>query len=99
MGRCDTCKHWEPGDDWTEKAAGMRVCGAIQMREEVERSAHKGFSDDDRWGEGWDVAEAREHAALRAAKAVAVDGSSYHAAVMTTADFGCVLHAPTTGEG
>lgn len=96
MGLCGTCRHWEQGNDWKERAAGMAVCRAIKMRDRVEDSAHEGF---DRWGEGWEVVTARETAALQAAKAVAVDGSSYYAAIMTTADFGCVLHEPTdTGD-
>lgn len=58
------------------------------MRDEVTSDENIGaerFSDD------W---EAKAPAAIKAAKAIAVDGSGYFAAVRCTEEFGCVLHQP-----
>jgi len=95
--RCETCAHWKfDKPDWEFDELRFGECKAIQMREDLESEAVQAAGVD-----RWDAeAEAVRKAALRAAKAFCVDGSSYYAAVRTAPDFGCVLHvaaADTSG--
>lgn len=89
---CETCLHWrfdEPDAEFDDLRFG--TCKAIRQRETIQDEAFKGQKDVDRWT---DEGEAIIHAAMKAAKAIAVDGSGYYAAVRTAPDFGCVLHSP-----
>jgi hypothetical protein len=90
-GRCETCEHWKFAEpDWQFDSLVIGECKAIRMREDIETSAAEKAGFQNRWDDG---AEEAVKAGLLAAKAIAVDGSGYYAAVRTTADFGCVLHA------
>ena len=60
------------------------------MSEAIEQSGAERFSDEGR---------AAEHAALAAAKMIAVDGSGYYAALRTAPDFGCVLWEAMAPQG
>lgn len=82
---CETCSHWVfSQDDWQFDGLKMGKCAAVKQREDIIEPARN--IDD------WDAREAEEARLLRAAKAIAVDGSGYYAALRTTADFGCVLY-------
>ena len=90
-GRCSSCEHWkfeEP--DWQYDALTLGECKAIRMREAIVEPARE-IAD-------WDAREAEEARLLKAAKAIAVDGSGYYAALRTAADFGCVLHTALSRE-
>lgn len=89
--RCDQCKHWaDESREWDFDKSGMRECLAIQQAWDVKDAAFTPekprYDYDD-----WDEVERLEAEALKAAKAVAQDGSSYAASIRTTGDFGCVL--------
>ncbi len=84
---CETCAHWNTeAPDWQFDELKMKRCGAIQQRETIIEPARR--------LEDWDAREAEEYRLLSEAKAIAVDGSGYYAALRTRADFGCVLHSP-----
>ena len=94
MMRCETCEHWKFDEpDWEYDQLRFGECKAIRQRETIDDDATEGLTD--RYGE---EAEARKKAALMAAKAFAVDGSGYYAAVRTAPDFGCILYAPKLEE-
>jgi hypothetical protein len=87
-GRCATCRFWLfETPDWQFDDIIFGECKAVKMRETLEKDALEG-TDFDRWD---DEAEPIIKAAFRAAKAIAVDGSGYYAALRTASDFGCVL--------
>lgn len=88
MERCDTCAHWN-FDERDGEFDGLRMgrCAGIRQREDIIEPA-RAITDD------WDAREAEERRLLVEAKAIAVDGSGYYAAVRTTPDFGCALHKP-----
>lgn len=99
--RCEHCRHWghrnEAGEyvapEWDYEAAAMRRCLAIRQSWDVKDEAFdeaKGLKERSDYGD-WDEVERIEAEALKAAKAVAQDGSSYAASIRTAADFGCVL--------
>lgn len=84
-GRCASCAHWSFAEpDWQYEALTMGECKAVKMRETIVEPARN--------IEDWDAREAEEMRLLVAARAIAVDGSGYYAALRTSADFGCVLH-------
>lgn len=89
---CETCRFWlaSSASDWEFDALGVGDCQAIKMRSDIKDEAfeHRPRKDFD----DWDEVEKLEVEALRAAKAFAVDGSGYYAALRTFPDFGCVLH-------
>lgn len=88
---CATCRHWQfAAPDWQFDELVIGECKAIRMREHIEEDAARHLPDG-RWD---DAAEPLIAAALRAERALVVDASGYHAALRTTADFGCVRHAP-----
>lgn len=92
--RCETCKHWkfeEP--DWEFDELKFGECKAIRQREAIEELAFGGDREK-RWT---DEGEKIMRDAIAAAKAIAVDGSGYYAAVRTAPDFGCVLHVIADG--
>jgi hypothetical protein len=93
MGRCDKCQHWTPSEDHNVEAAGMRKCRAVRPLWHVIEDATRGMT----YGDG-NAYRAAEIEALRRARAVVNDGSSYMADLFTGPDFGCVLFA-TTPEG
>lgn len=84
--RCATCAHWTPQDyDGQFDRIGFRECVAVRQREAVEREAPtKGLMSAAR--------REAEDAAIIAARAVVIDGSSCMAALITGPDFGCILH-------
>lgn len=92
MGRCENCRFWmfdEP--DWQFDSVRLGECKAVKMREHIIEPA--------RQIEDWDAREAEEERLLKEAKAIAVDGSGYYAALRTAPDFGCTLFAQPTHEG
>lgn len=90
--RCDQCKHWGFGNEWDFENADMRQCLAIKQAWDVMEEPFTRDGAKDRWDyDDWSEVERIESEALRAAKAVAQDGSSYSASIRTTGDFGCVL--------
>jgi hypothetical protein len=90
MSNCDTCRFWTPDDDdWRVAKIGFRKCEAIRMTERIEEGVEGEYLTGD-------AREDAECAAIKAAKAFCVDGSSYYAAVYTAPDFGCVLHEIAT---
>lgn len=96
MNGCASCRHWtfeEP--DWEFEALQLGKCGAIQMRSSIIDAAltAAGLQSHHRYEP---KGEAAAEKALLAAKAIAVDGSGYYAALRTTADFGCTLHEEKT---
>lgn len=85
--RCEGCTHWlfdEP--DWQFERLRFGKCAAIKQREDIIEPARK--------FEEWADQEKEEMRLLGLAKAIAVDGSGYYAALRTAADFGCTLHTP-----
>lgn len=87
MQFCETCEHWAFDErDVAFDRLRLGRCRAIRQREDIIEPA-RSMGD-------WDSREAEEHRLLAAAKAIAVDGSGYYAAIRTAADFGCVLHEP-----
>lgn len=90
--RCDQCRHWKPLNDWDFTAYEMRRCGAIKQAWNVKDEPFEGEGVKSRHDyDDWDQVERMEADAMKSAKAVAQDGSSYAASVLTAADFGCVL--------
>lgn len=92
--RCDQCTHWgkEGDNEWDFENAGLKRCAAIRQAWDVVDDPFEQEGSKPRWDyDDWAEVERLENAALRRAKAVAQDGSSYHASIRTTADFGCVL--------
>ncbi len=90
--RCDQCEHWGFKDEWDFDNADMRRCLAIKQAWDVKEEPFKREGAKDRYDyDDWSEVERIESEALRAAKAVAQDGSSYSASIRTTGDFGCVL--------
>ncbi|CDO34022.1 hypothetical protein [Novosphingobium sp. KN65.2] len=89
--RCDQCKHWDEPREWDFDYAGMRRCLAIKQAWDVENAAFPHEGKDKYDFEDWSEVQRIEAEALKAAKAVAQDGSSYAASIRTTGDFGCVL--------
>ena len=89
--RCDQCQYWDESDEWDFESAGLRRCFAIKQSWDVKGDAfpHEGKNRND--FDDWEEVERIEAKALKAAKAVAQDGSSYAASIRTTGDFGCVL--------
>lgn len=94
--RCDTCKHWLPNEDWDVKAGGLRRCARIVPKWTLEdrvpdelREAKYGWKDDDDPITAAYVAASEK--IFSEAKAVVMDGSQYHAELLTRPDFGCVL--------
>lgn len=87
---CGNCKHWLfEREDWQFNDLRVGECKAVKMRETIEEEAVEGTLFN-RWDE---QGESLIRAAFVRAKAIAVDGSGYYAALRTFADFGCVLHA------
>lgn len=85
MGRCKTCKYWRfDKRDWEYDETGLGQCARIRQRENICEPA--------RLIEDWDDREKEEQRLIIEAKAIAVDGSGYYAAVRCVSDFGCVLH-------
>lgn len=91
---CETCRFWLyiSAEDWEFDALGVGDCKAIKMREDIKDAVFDSRPRDA--FDDWDEVERLEAEALRAAKAFAVDGSGYYAALRTFPDFGCVLHQP-----
>lgn len=89
--RCETCQHWFfDRADWQFDELQIGECKAIRQRETIEEDALLGTGID-----SWDdEAAPLIKAAMIKAKAIAVDGSGYYAALRTFSDFGCVLHSP-----
>lgn len=88
--RCETCTHWKFAEkDWEFESLVFGKCAAVKQREDVEREACEAAGIDHRWDDGGEEVVLN---AMREAKAIAVDGSGYYAALRTAADFGCVLH-------
>jgi hypothetical protein len=87
MQTCETCQHWN-FDERDAEFDGLKIgrCAAIRQREDVISPARE--------LEDWDAREAEERRLLSEAKAIAVDGSGYYAAIRTAPDFGCTLHEP-----
>lgn len=89
--RCDQCQHWDQEvHEWDFDKSEMRRCRAIKQAWDVRESAFTQEKPRDEYDD-WDEVERLEAEAMRAAKAVAQDGSSYAASIRTTGDFGCVL--------
>ena len=81
-GRCGTCRHWRDDERWRE-GQRFRRCHLLPAT-----------GDDD-----WDTPEdevimARVHPTLHA---YTQDASSYHSALLTDAEFGCVHWEATDG--
>jgi hypothetical protein len=90
--RCDQCNHWGDNYDWDFEMADMRRCLAIKQTWDVKNEPFESNGAKDRYEyDDWNDVERIEREALKAAKAVAQDGSSYAASIRTTGDFGCVL--------
>lgn len=86
---CETCIHWKFDEpDWEFDKLRFGECKAIRMREHIADAAREGL---DRFSPECDAVE---EAAVAAAKAIAVDGSGYYAAIRTAPDFGCTLYSP-----
>ena len=93
-GRCGTCRHWRDDERWRE-GERFRRCHLLPAT-----------GDDDwrRTDEEWDspdydkpedeIIMARLHPMLHA---YTQDASSYHSALMTDAEFGCVHWEATDG--
>ena len=92
MVRCETCSFWRASGGHYDD--GMGLCQAVRERWEIQNapfeSPAKARSDYDDWEE----VERLEKQALGNALACVVDGSGYHAALLTRSSFGCVLHQP-----
>lgn len=90
--RCDLCQYWgeKAADDWEDSGAEMHVCWGIKARWIV---ADEASEDLDRFDdtEEWTLVRSN---ALKAEKAVVVDGSQYHAELLTQADFFCAKFEP-----
>jgi len=91
MGTCEACAHWQEPHDHDVERAGMKRCAAVRPMWEVMEEA----TDKDEYESGEAFMNAQADA-LRNARAVVNDGSSYQADLYTRPDFGCVLFAPTT---
>lgn len=92
--RCDQCKFWGDPDvtEWDFDGAGLKRCRVIKQSWDVRDEPFEGEGKSPREDyDEWQEVERMEHEALRAAKAVTQDGSSYFASIHTTGDFGCVL--------
>ena len=88
--RCETCRFWKFDEpDWEFDDLRFGGCKAIRMRSDFINEEDLGVEDD---FDGHGEYAKRAKAALMKAKAVAVDGSGYYAAVRCAPDFGCVLH-------
>ncbi len=86
MSACGGCKYWGDKKDTGEE---FRKCVAVIHDE---RSYANTDIYDDPDDEEWIDEEIRaEIKAVRAHRAVVVDGSGYYAALKCKADFGCVL--------
>ena len=85
--RCASCAFWGDAEpDWQFDKLSVARCTKIRMRDDIAQEACP--DPEERWSE---AGEAKIEAAMTAAKAIAVDGSDYYAAVRCFADFGCVL--------
>jgi hypothetical protein len=100
--RCDECRHWKALDDWSARWSGLGECGAVREQWVVEEDATKerelGWAEnEDDWDEYGEAPPPPNSwtgvrmAALKEAKAVVMDGSSYMAELRTTGDFFCAL--------
>lgn len=87
-GTCETCAHWSQVEpDWEYDALKMGKCQRIKQREDITGTDEIQALE---WGSP--ERDAATVKALTDAKAIAVDGSGYYAALRTAGDFGCVLH-------
>lgn len=89
MNTCGTCRHWGSG----KKNYGavsvddmFKPCGAV-IHTDDDNLLFVTESDNSKLSEETQA----EIAAVRARKAVVVDGSNYYAALKVREDFGCVL--------
>lgn len=89
---CETCEHWKFDDvDYLFDDLKFGRCSNIRQLETVISEACDAAGISNRWDEG---GEEISRQGVAAAKAIAVDGSGYYAAVRTAPDFGCILHKP-----
>jgi hypothetical protein len=92
---CGTCKHWGAGHDEHEEDGAsikrsdvFKPCGAVIQADKWSIK----YDENNKYMSAEQHAKAKEEiAAIRARKAVVVDGSDYFAALKTCEDFGCVL--------
>lgn len=90
-GRCAGCAHWKfTTPDWEFDELMIGECKAVKMRCGIEEDVET-ETGIERFEDGWGEAMKK---ALVDAKAIAVDGSGYYAALRTFGDFGCVLFSP-----
>lgn len=90
LARCETCKHWKfDKPDWEFDDIKFGECKRIMMRSSIVDAALIEAEVSDQFSNDGDRIA---HDAIAKAKAIAVDGSGYYAALRTAPDFGCVLH-------
>jgi len=80
--RCATCRFWTPISDWAAQGLGLQKCTYAEELWEATK-----------WSEDANRRVLQPEHAGRLA--FANDGSSYHADLMTMANFGCVAHEPS----
>lgn len=99
---CGTCKWWGfnvpiyGGATIRENQTGeWRQCGRVQHVDRYDVEDKETVEDD------LSETSAKRYLDSPARKELAVvtDGSDYHAALRSRADFGCVLHEPLVGSG
>lgn len=87
---CGTCRWWvPPTDDYDE---GMGLCQGVRERWEIKNAPFEGKDRSEY--DDWDEVERIEKEAFAEAQACVVDGSGYHAALLTRPTFGCSQHTP-----
>ena len=89
MKLCGTCKHF---GNPNQKDEMFRTCNAVIHDERSHHCDVYSVGLDVNAADWVDEEDKAEIRAIRAHKAVVVDGSGYHAALKVQSDFGCVLH-------
>jgi hypothetical protein len=98
--RIDDDNEWDERDDdsyilsWEAKAAGFGECKAVREGWKIMDAAASEYTSGDRTSvDGYVAARI---AALKAEKAYVMDGSQYHASLLTAPDFFCARFAKST---
>lgn len=89
---CESCRYWLLPDELNE---GMGTCQGIRERWEIKNAAFDAEGAKPRSEyDDWDEVEQIEQEAFAKAPACVVDGSGYHAALLTRPTFHCAAHEP-----